>query len=306
VLSGASPVRRTLFWAGMVVVVLHPALFWAVGLVTALDSVVDLSARVAASPGPLNLARQQLAFLLSGLQRRLFWYTVPGFVLFGIGSWVAVHNWDEVAAPAATPAASAASGRTGMVTVTTSEGSFAIDPYEFPNEVGALPTTALAPKQADLACRKLGKRLCDARQWYLACSAGGANRFVLRGERRNLAALGRVRAACNFHGPARAARLAPSGVMPDCRNTLGLFDMAGNAFEWVRLAGTDGLWGLAGSYYGYGDDQTLECGFFMLLHEAQLRAVDAAAIGFRCCGEREWGASARRSDTAQGPRSRTW
>ena len=85
-----------------------------------------------------------------------------------------------------------------------------------------------------------------------------------------------------FNAEAGIAALAASGAMPECHN-LGLYAMAGNALELVRLPGADRLWGLAGSYCAYGDDQTLECGFLMVLHESQLRAVDAAAIGFRCC-----------------------
>jgi len=77
--------------------------------------------------------------------------------------------------------------------------------------------------------------------------------------------------------------------MPDCVSGVGVTDIVGNAYEWVSLdegvsTTRPGMWGLAGGYHGYRDLTLSSCDFTVLVHEAQVRDLDLAAVGFRCCG----------------------
>ena len=87
---------------------------------------------------------------------------------------------------------------------------------------------------------------------------------------------------CNLGAPGGAIR--PSGAGEGCENEAGIHDLAGNAWEWVRLEDRPGWWGLAGGYFRYSDEQTPSCAFRLLVHEAQLPALDLGVVGFRCCG----------------------
>ena len=179
-----------------------------------------------------------------------------------------------------------------VAAVTASDGRVVtIDRYEHPNELGALPTTGLGPAEAAAACERAGAQLCTSVDWFEACSDGGRAFYPFPSAPWDPAAWARVRRDCNVRHPDRARGLLPAGEMARCHGRPHVHDLAGNAFEWVRLGpdrgdtsgSLEGFWGLAGSWYGYSDAQTTSCGFRVMVHETQLDIIDLSAVGFRCC-----------------------
>ena len=121
---------------------------------------------------------------------------------------------------------------------------FCIDRYEWPNTRGRKPDIAVTWEEARDKCASVGKRLCDEKEWTLACE--GPERLPYPyGYTRNPE-------ACNidrtyilpdndaFGDPrTRAAEVAridqrdPSGTREGCVSAYGVHDMTGNVDEWV-------------------------------------------------------------------------
>lgn len=121
-----------------------------------------------------------------------------------------------------------------------------IDRYEAPNVVGQKPLLMASAEDAVAWCAARGKRLCTEDEWLRAC--GGPEKLPYPyGQTYD-------EHACNqdkpFRGPrwgtlgkwpaaeakAEAARLdqsEPSGARPRCVSPEGVFDLTGNAGEWV-------------------------------------------------------------------------
>lgn len=299
---------RTLLWACLITCFLHPGLFWLVGLVTVTDGLLGLSEhldRRAAAGLRFEAAVERLMAAVRGPAGRVAMVavvvpmlTLPDLLtapFFGRPpstreeSFALRSDDDPPRRPSRRLAARrnrtalvgdeiprvAVAGRGGL--------DFLIDRFEHPNRLGAMPLTGLDPHQAEARCADAGGHLCTVDEWYEACSDGGRNFYVLPSQNYSTAVIRSVLEACNLAGMRRATRLMPSGAMPGCRGYLGVHDMVGNAYEWVRLPGGAGMWGLMGSYYRYEDDQTTSCWFRTLIHEAQLPITDRGAIGFRCC-----------------------
>ena len=292
---------RAVFWAGVVVLFLHPQLLTGAAALAALDSLFGLSEWAAAHPARGLLVTRRLERLMDAAIRAARPAAIATLaVTIGLTQWVGA-SWTsrtEDAGPRAAPhrRAPTAGPDEPTVPITPPDGpAFQIDRFEHPNVRGELPHTGLTPAEADRACRAAGKHVCTAEEWFQACSDGGRHTYPLPA-RRGEGALGawrRLVRACNL-GPLRPdSRLEPSGSRAGCRGPTGAADTAGNAFEWVRLApgpgafaraGSEaGFWGLAGSYYGYEDLQSPSCAYAMIVHEAQLPILDLAVVGFRCC-----------------------
>ncbi|MBN1982599.1 MAG: chitobiase/beta-hexosaminidase C-terminal domain-containing protein [Chitinivibrionales bacterium] len=112
----------------------------------------------------------------------------------------------------------------GMAYVPVSEsGSFCIDVYEWPNKAEKMPVVNVSWMQAALFCHDQGKRLCSASQWFTACESGAVSGDF--DERRKGRGGGET--------SNRAGLVRPSGSCPNCKNRLGIYDMIGNAWEWV-------------------------------------------------------------------------
>lgn len=174
-----------------------------------------------------------------------------------------------------------------------SDKHFCIDRYEYPNEAGRQPTLAVTWDEARDVCTNEGKRLCMAEEWTLACE----------GPERKPYPFGYVRdaTACNFdknyimpdnfafNDPqTRAAEVArvnqsePSGTRPRCVSDYGVYDMTGNADEWVvnehgSPQGPEYQSGLKGGYWGPVRNR---CRPMTTEHNQWHQGYQ---IGFRCC-----------------------
>ena len=129
-------------------------------------------------------------------------------------------------------------GMMGLVLST--DQTYEIDAYEYPNAKGERPQSASFFQAARL-CAAEGKRLCSPSEWRTACQAGQMRSFSSTDD---LAAYDSrdhfgVR-FCNVPGSAfsqfssdPAEQLAPSGSFPNCGGATGVFDLTGNIDEWV-------------------------------------------------------------------------
>ena len=145
-----------------------------------------------------------------------------------------------------------------------------IDQFEFPDSPCEYPVVWVRAREAALICGAMGKRLCDAHEWEGACAGRlepADYRFELaRGVAPNTA-VERMRSAHNkarqadkrwSYGPAYQAGICaagslkspgcigggwkicgsntyPTGSFPDCRSSLGVYDLHGNAAEHMNL-----------------------------------------------------------------------
>lgn len=172
---------------------------------------------------------------------------------------------------------------------------FCIDRYEWPNQVGMLPTYMASWTEAKASCESIGKRLCSDTEWTLACE-GPQRQPYPYGD-----GYERDDRACNIDKPyiwpdakriydpktqaeelARLDQREPSGSREACVSPYGVRDMVGNVDEWVVNV-SQGGWpfqsGLKGGYWG---PVRTRCRPMTTGHDEQFRYYQ---IGFRCCGE---------------------
>jgi formylglycine-generating enzyme required for sulfatase activity len=145
-----------------------------------------------------------------------------------------------------------------------------IDQFEFPDIPCTYPVVWVRAREAALLCRAMGKRLCDAHEWEGAC-AGSLEppdyRFDLAAGVDPSNGVRRMRTAHNqihdqqklwSYGPAYRTGICaasshksprcegggwstcgsntyPAGSFPECRSTLGVCDLHGNAAEHMNL-----------------------------------------------------------------------
>jgi formylglycine-generating enzyme required for sulfatase activity len=121
-----------------------------------------------------------------------------------------------------------------------------MDLYEYPNQEGQKPLLGVNWDEAVALCLAQGKRLCSAEEWTLACEGPGRLPYPY--------GYARDSAACNIDKPyrfpdnqlyanlqtraeemARLDQREPSGSRAACVSGYGVFDMTGNADEWVLL-----------------------------------------------------------------------
>jgi formylglycine-generating enzyme len=159
-----------------------------------------------------------------------------------------------------------------------------IDRYEWPNVVGALPSSRVSWIDAKRMCTDNGKRLCTSEEWTFACEGRDMKPY----------SYGYVRdeTACNtgrkwidpwvndFEIVDKRDR---SGAHPKCVSDFGTFDQLGNADEWVF--NTEGFehrspWisGLMGGHWVGGIHN--RCRYMTVSHEPGFQFY---VTGFRCC-----------------------
>ncbi|MFH0919938.1 MAG: SUMF1/EgtB/PvdO family nonheme iron enzyme, partial [Fibrobacterota bacterium] len=98
---------------------------------------------------------------------------------------------------------------------------FCIDKWEFPNVRDNLPQTGVSFAQAVDSCKSLGKQLCSETQWEIACAGPLTKPYPYGNEYK--------KDKCNTEGDS----INPIGVNRFCVSLYGVFDLSGNAYEWV-------------------------------------------------------------------------
>ncbi|MBN1307247.1 MAG: SUMF1/EgtB/PvdO family nonheme iron enzyme [Chitinispirillaceae bacterium] len=156
----------------------------------------------------------------------------------------------------------------GMRTI---EGSgFCIDAYEFPNRRGVKPRIDVSYEEARRFCADAGKRLCTAAEWETACRDVNLKYEYPYGTRYDLD-------RCNTLGNPRVQNsIAVSGDFIECKNSAGVFDMSGNAAEWVE-SGNGDPFVYGGSWQNGGEGSG--CGSRIRLKKGRKYFY----AGFRCC-----------------------
>lgn len=113
--------------------------------------------------------------------------------------------------------------------------TYCIDQYEFPNHAGILPKTNASWTQASELCVKGGKRLCSETEWENACKGPKNYRFPYGQD--SDSALCNTRSKKSdpkLNGP---SNISPPGKFTACKSGYEVFDMSGNAEEWVAETG---------------------------------------------------------------------
>ena len=167
-----------------------------------------------------------------------------------------------------------------------------MDTYEWPNQAGVVPAVMDRFVDAEAKCASVGKRLCTEFEWEQACE-GPATLPYPYGHKQ-------TPGACNsdkVYRPVSEAKLAsrdpaiwqaetkrawqgePAGAHPACVSAYGVYDLAGNAEEWVTTSRPEWPFrsGLKG---GYWSKPWAGCRGTNERHGPQFRFYE---VGFRCC-----------------------
>jgi formylglycine-generating enzyme required for sulfatase activity len=213
-----------------------------------------------------------------------------------------------------------------------------IDQFEFPDLPCAYPVVWVRAREAAQICEAMGKRLCDAHEWEGAC-AGRLEppdyRFDLVDGREPSTAIRLMRDAHNrargvakswSYGPQYRTGVCatsshkspgcpgggwtrcgsntyPAGSFPQCRSTLGVYDLNGNAAEHMNLplapaqmasrgSREYGYTEMKGSWFSFDDYRAHEdwCRWRAPFWHGS-RVMDPQShenyhLGFRCCKDR--------------------
>jgi hypothetical protein len=167
-----------------------------------------------------------------------------------------------------------------------------MDTYEWPNRAGVVPAVMDRFVDAEAKCASAGKRLCSEFEWEQACEGPDTLPYPYGYKQ--------IPGACNsdkVYRPVSEAKLAsnnsavweaetkrawqgePAGAYPACVSAYGVFDLAGNAEEWVTTSRPEWPFrsGLKG---GYWSKPWAGCRGTNERHGPQFRFYE---VGFRCC-----------------------
>ncbi|HQB43694.1 MAG TPA: SUMF1/EgtB/PvdO family nonheme iron enzyme, partial [Polyangiaceae bacterium] len=179
--------------------------------------------------------------------------------------------------------------------------SVCIDRFEAPNEKGKHPLLMQSAHDAEAWCKERGKRLCNEDEWVRACEGpqhlpfpyGETYQQGVCNDDKTWKAVqwGRLGRWPDDVARAEANRLdqsEPSGMREGCRSAEGVYDLTGNAGEWVirtRDNPTNYSHVVKGCYWGkcFRPPHTPSCEYVNYGHEAGFRSYE---FGFRCCKDR--------------------
>lgn len=164
-------------------------------------------------------------------------------------------------------------------------GEFFIDAVEATvvRDGSARSVAGVAPESADWfeadgACRAAGKRLCTHEEWRLACSGEASTDWLTDG-RRWPHSDHWAPTLCFDAGDSGRETAFEAGQRPHCRSPEGVFDLTGNAWEWVGASPEEALL-VGGSYL---EGQSATCAATL---EGFGPRYSAPWTGFRCCANR--------------------
>ncbi|HEX2958930.1 MAG TPA: SUMF1/EgtB/PvdO family nonheme iron enzyme [Chitinispirillaceae bacterium] len=159
-----------------------------------------------------------------------------------------------------------------MAHVVVGEVSFCADVYEWPNKKGVSPTAYVSLYQASDSCFSIGKRLCTADEWLLACSGPFSYPYPYGN--------GYEERAC----VTADTIVKKSGEKPECRSYFGLYDMSGNLQEWTdtRASENNRFNYVAGGFWNSGIKSSCRERRYSYFSQNRHNPV-----GFRCCKDIE-------------------
>ncbi len=159
-----------------------------------------------------------------------------------------------------------------MAYVSSPEGEFCIDLYEWPNRKSAMPRNMISHYAARESCASVGKNLCAAQQWHLACIGKRTARFSYGNSYEPR--------ACNTN----TAACSPAGQFVECRSYYGPMDMNGNLREWTATRSNENprfYEVRGGSWESHSQSGCEETQYSFYPQNQHL------SVGFRCCQQAE-------------------
>ncbi len=208
--------------------------------------------------------------------------------------------------PAALTAVKPTESTPSMVKMATSKGDFWIDAFEASVDAdgtalsvpGVLPARA-SWFEAKAACEKAGKRLCSQEEWVSACIGQPAVDHGNNGLFINGPVQGRLypygsyfeEGACRVSEDKHKGKPGKTGSKPRCRTAEGVYDLAGNAYEWIGVDSTKAAQ-IGGDYRG---KTGATCRRRATTYGA---GIKNKTTGFRCCADTEKKVAAKASDVA--------
>ncbi len=170
------------------------------------------------------------------------------------------------------------------------------------SRAGVVPQGYISGRQAELACRNAGKRLCTAAEWETGCRGPKHTQFPYGDERtagvcnddiRERHPVIEATAMLGIHGRRvwldgmnleiinqLPNTVAKAGERSACVTGEGLYDMVGNLHEWV--ADADGTF--RGGYYMDTSQNGDGCSYRTTGHDFTYHDY---STGFRCCADPE-------------------
>lgn len=229
-----------------------------------------------------------------------------------------------------------------------SDSRVCIDQFEFPDIPCTYPVVWVRAREAAELCEAMGKRLCDAHEWEGAC-AGSLEEpeyfFDLAQGVTPATAVQRMRAAHNriydsekvwSYGPSYRTGICaasshktagcegggwtkcgsntfPTGYYPECRSTLGVYDLHGNAAEHMNLPLNEdqmasrgskelgytemkGSWFIFDAYKAHEDACRWRAPFWHGSRVMDPQSHHNYHLGFRCCKTIEKSSPEARND----------
>jgi formylglycine-generating enzyme required for sulfatase activity len=178
------------------------------------------------------------------------------------------------------------------------ESSFGTNGSRATSRYGVLPwyERYLDPNTARMACESAGKRLCTLEEWIPACRGEQDTEYaygddydpvICNGidtycycepgsvcEDRDPCPFPHCYDICNAH-----FHVMPTGSLPDCNNSWGVYDINGNVWELTTYDGDDLLHFRGGAF---------NCADSERLHSCEHDGTwGPSAQGFRCCSDGE-------------------
>jgi hypothetical protein len=198
----------------------------------------------------------------------------------------------------------AAPNADGMIELTLPSGeAYEIDAYEYSEADEALPKLVESWFEAYRICKNQGKRLCTTMEWTNACQGEDQHSYSSTDA---LSSPGRPPIGerfCNSPDATAAEEipaLAAPGSFPNCTSGNGVYDLTGNAREWVGYTKITDVWVGGYNASGFQDVPPGGCGSFEELQQlpvahpildsgkddalgADYDGYKKPEIGFRCC-----------------------
>ena len=147
-------------------------------------------------------------------------------------------------------------------------GKFYMDKYEFPNKIGEYPVTNVTWQEAKAMCESVGKRLCTADEWVMACRGPQGLRFPY----------GPVYDGTKCNSESTVDEPMKIGETPaTCVSGYGVYDLNGNVWEWVGTSLEEGVSVRGGAW---SSSSCAECALLFWVNAPNTKSDRG---GFRCC-----------------------